>query len=53
LTGIEGDWRGSGTQQQPYAEIYLNAARETRLRVWPVDTAAAIAATASCIELRP
>lgn len=53
LTGIEGDWRGSGTQQQPYAEIYLNAARETRLRVWPVDTAAGIAATASCLELRP
>ncbi len=53
LTGIEGDWRGSGTQQQPYAEIYLNAARETWLRVGPVEPPAGIAATASCLELRP
>ncbi len=51
LTGIEGDWTLDGPQ--PFAEIYLNAARETWLRVGPVETPAGIAATASCIELRP
>lgn len=56
ITGLTGAWsstRDSGSIQ-PYAEIYIGTAKETRLRVFPGDNgspADRVGAYASCIKL--
>ena len=54
ITGVTGAWsstQNNGTTQ-PFAEIYLGASNEARLRVSPASGGQRVGAYASCIKLK-
>jgi hypothetical protein len=54
ITGVTGAWSSTRNHAtvQPYAEIYLGAAKDTRLHVSPTSEVDRVGAYASCIRLK-
>ena len=54
ITGVTGAWSSTrdNAKVQPFAEIYLGASGEARLRVSPVDAVDRVGAYASCIQIK-
>jgi hypothetical protein len=54
ITGVTGAWSSTRNNAtiQPFAEIYLGASNEARLKVSPVNAVDQVGAYASCIQLK-
>ena len=54
ITGVTGAWSSTRNNAtiQPFAEIYLGAGQEARLRVSPANAVDQVGAYASCIQLK-
>jgi hypothetical protein len=54
ITGVTGAWSSTrnNATEQPYAEIYLGASKDTRLHVAPASGGDHVGAYASCLRLK-